>query len=179
MSFRGGRRPTWQSRSTRLHRGKVTGEIATAFPRLPRLLRSLAMTNLAACCIRRDAVTSLQAPSSRVIAGREAPSALPLGEMSPKVTERALQALPISSGRCSNGTHLRLVIARRGRKPDAAISGRQQRICRGLSRVPDGTARLPRLLRSLAMTSQEACRIRRGAMTKPGALPSRVIARRA
>ena len=111
VSLRGGRRPTWrpereargsalgvQSRSTRLHRGKVTGEIATAFPRLPRLLRSLAMTNLAACCIRRDAVTSLQAPSSRVIAGREAPLALPLGELSPKVTERALQALPISSG---------------------------------------------------------------------------------
>ena len=38
--------------------------------------------------------------------------ALPLGELSPKVTERALQTLPISSGRCSNGMHLRLVIAR-------------------------------------------------------------------
>ena len=36
LSLRGGRRPTWQSRSTRLHRGKATGEIATAFPRLPR-----------------------------------------------------------------------------------------------------------------------------------------------
>ena len=49
LSLRGVRRPTWrpereargsalgvQSRSTRLHRGKVTGEIATAFPRLPR-----------------------------------------------------------------------------------------------------------------------------------------------
>ena len=36
LSLRGGQRPTWQSRSTRLHRGKVTGEIATAFPRLPR-----------------------------------------------------------------------------------------------------------------------------------------------
>ena len=34
----------------------------------------------------------------RVIAGREAPLALPLGELSPKVTERALQALPIGSG---------------------------------------------------------------------------------
>ena len=53
---------------------------------------------LSGCCIRRDAVTSLQAPSSSVIAGREAPSALPLGELSPKVTERALQALPIRSG---------------------------------------------------------------------------------
>ena len=92
--------------------------------------------------------------------------ALPLGELSPKVTERALQALPISTGHCSNDTHLRLVIPRRGRKPDAAISGRQQRICRGLSRVPDGTARLPRLLRSLAMTNL-------------GVPSSRVIARRA
>ena len=36
LSLRGGQRPTWQSRSSRLHRGKVTGEIATAFPRLPR-----------------------------------------------------------------------------------------------------------------------------------------------
>ena len=36
LSLRRGQRPTWQSRSSRLHRGKVTGEIATAFPRLPR-----------------------------------------------------------------------------------------------------------------------------------------------
>ena len=36
LSLQGGQRPTWQSRSSRLHRGKVTGEIATAFPRLPR-----------------------------------------------------------------------------------------------------------------------------------------------
>ena len=36
LSLRGGQRPTWQSRSSRLHRGKVTGEIATAFPRLSR-----------------------------------------------------------------------------------------------------------------------------------------------
>ena len=49
LSLRGGQRPTCrpereargsalgvQSRSSRLHRGKVTGEIATAFPRLPR-----------------------------------------------------------------------------------------------------------------------------------------------
>ena len=47
-----------------------------------------------------------------VIARREAPLALPLGELSPKVTERALQALPISTGHCSNDTHLRLVIPR-------------------------------------------------------------------
>ena len=53
-----------------------------------------------------------QAPPFRVIPRSKAPMALPLGELSPKVTERALQALPISSGRCSNGTHLRLVIAR-------------------------------------------------------------------
>ena len=36
LSLRGGQRPTWQSRSTRPHRGKATGETATAFPRLPR-----------------------------------------------------------------------------------------------------------------------------------------------
>ena len=33
LSLRGGRRPTWQSRSIRLNRGKAIGEIATAFPR--------------------------------------------------------------------------------------------------------------------------------------------------
>ena len=36
LSLRGGQRPTWQSRSTRPHRGKAIGENATAFPRLPR-----------------------------------------------------------------------------------------------------------------------------------------------
>ncbi len=49
LSLRGGRRPAWrpereargsalgvQSRSTRLNRGKAIGQIATAFPRLPR-----------------------------------------------------------------------------------------------------------------------------------------------
>ena len=59
LSLRGGRRPTWrperaargsalgvQSRSTRPYRGKAIGEIVTAFPRLPRPLRGLAMTNL-------------------------------------------------------------------------------------------------------------------------------------
>ena len=68
LSLRGGRRPTWrpereargsalgvQSRSSRLHRGKVTGEIATAFPRLPRPLWGLAMTNLSALRRRRYA----------------------------------------------------------------------------------------------------------------------------
>ena len=48
--------------------------------------------------IRRGAVTSLQALPSRVMARREAPLALPLGELSPKVTEGALEALPIGSG---------------------------------------------------------------------------------
>ena len=56
------------------------------------------MTNLIACFTRRGARANLRVPSSRVIAGREAPLALPLGELSPKVTERALQALPIGSG---------------------------------------------------------------------------------
>ena len=61
LSLRGGRRPTWQSRSIRLNRGKAIGEIATGFPRLhpkgtssrfalraPRPRWGLAMTNLRA-----------------------------------------------------------------------------------------------------------------------------------
>ena len=61
LSLRGGRRPTWQSHSIRLNRGKAIGEIATAFPRLhpkgtssrfalraPRPRWGLAMTNLGA-----------------------------------------------------------------------------------------------------------------------------------
>ena len=85
---------------------------AAAPPALPKGEPSCAMTNLEASRIRRGAGTSLAVPPSRVIPRSEASLALPLGELSPKVTERALQALPISSGRCSNGTHLRLVIAR-------------------------------------------------------------------
>ena len=57
LSLRGGRRPTWQSRSTRPNCGKAIGENATAFRdctpralpprfalRAPRPLRGLAMT---------------------------------------------------------------------------------------------------------------------------------------
>ncbi len=39
---------TWESRSTRPHRGKAIGKIATACPRLPRAQSALAMTNLLA-----------------------------------------------------------------------------------------------------------------------------------
>ena len=53
LSLRGGRRPTWQSRSTRLNRGKAIGKNAAAFPRLPRPLWGLAMTNLGALRGRR------------------------------------------------------------------------------------------------------------------------------
>ena len=103
---------TWQSQvgTCDFAGGFLMFRLHTA--RLPRPLRGLAMTRRGACRIRRGAGTNSQAPPSRVIAGSKAPMALPLGELSPKVTERALQALPISSGRCSNGTHLRLVIAR-------------------------------------------------------------------
>ena len=73
LSLRGGRRPTWrperkargsalwvQSHSTMMDNRKAIGEIVTAFPRLPRPLRGLAMTNrrpvlflTAACSYRR------------------------------------------------------------------------------------------------------------------------------
>ena len=39
---------TWESRSTRPHRGKAIGKIATACPRLPRAQSAFAMTNLLA-----------------------------------------------------------------------------------------------------------------------------------
>ena len=97
---------TRQSRSTRYDNRKTIGESVTAFPRLhpkgtssrfalraPRPLRGLAMTRREACRIRRGAGTNSQAPPSRVIPRSEASLALPLGELSPKVTERALQAL--------------------------------------------------------------------------------------
>ena len=66
---------------------------AAAPPALPKGEPSCAMTNLGTCRIRRGALANLQAPPSRVIARSEASLALPLGELSPKVTERALQAL--------------------------------------------------------------------------------------
>ena len=109
LSFRGA---TWESR-------EGSCEFAGGFPifractaRLPRLLRSLAMTNLIACFTRRGAMTSLRAPSSRVIARRA--------------------------------------------KPDVAISSRHYRIRRGFPVFRACTARLPRLLRSLAMTNPRA-----------------------
>ena len=57
------------------------------------------------------------------------------------------------------------VIARRA-KPDVAISSRHLRIRRGFPVFRACTVRLPRLLRSLAMTNLIACFTRRGAMTK-------------
>ena len=77
--------------------------------------------------------------------------ALPLGELSPKVTERALQALPISSGRCSNGTHLRLVIAR----SEATWQSREgsNEFADSFPIIQPDTARLPRPLWGLAMTN--------------------------
>ena len=66
---------------------------AAAPPALPKGEPSCAMTNLEASRIRRGAGTSLAVPPSRVIARSKVSLALPLGELSPKVIERALQAL--------------------------------------------------------------------------------------
>ena len=79
------------SRHLRFRRGFLVFRACTA--RLPRLLRSLAMTSQGAFPTRRGAMTSLRVPPSRVIPRSEVSLALPLGELSPKVTERALQAL--------------------------------------------------------------------------------------
>ena len=116
-----------------------------------------------------------------VIAGAKAHGS-PLGELSPKVTERALQALPISSGRCSNGTHLRLVIAR----SEATWQSRSTRYDNRKT-IGESVTAFPRLhpkgtssrfalgrhlpLRGLAMTRRKLCRIRRGAGTNSQAPP--------
>ena len=59
------------SRHLRFRRGFPVFRACTA--RLPRLLRSLAMTNLIACFTRRGARANLRVPSSRVIARRAKP----------------------------------------------------------------------------------------------------------
>ena len=51
LSLRGGRRPTWQSRSTLLDHRKGIGEDATGCRRLPRPRWGLAMTNLGGHCL--------------------------------------------------------------------------------------------------------------------------------
>ena len=58
------------SRHLRIRRGFPVFRACTA--RLPRLLRSLAMTNLIACFTRRGARANLRVPSSRVIPRSEA-----------------------------------------------------------------------------------------------------------
>ena len=72
-------------------------------------------------------MTNLQAPPSRVIAGSEATLALPLGELSPKVTERAWQALTDSpkafpcSGRVLRDCHALLRKARNDKLASASL----------------------------------------------------------
>ena len=145
LSLRGGQRPTWQSRSTRPHRGKATGETATAFPRLPRRF----------------------APRNDTSGEREVHQCPPAVELLP--TGRSLSAATGSVGAvtiltiacanrlCSTGrgmslpaTRLQSVLAtvkmanasdlslRGGRKPDVAISCRHSRFRRRLFHVPAG-----------------------------------------
>ena len=64
-------------------------------------------------------------------------------------------------------------------RSDVGISGRQLRFRRGFPVFQACTARLPRLLRSLAMTNLIACFTRRGARANLRVPSSRVIARRA
>ena len=97
------------SRHLRFRRGFPVFRACTA--RLPRLLRSLAMTNLIACFTRRGARANLRVPSSRVIPRSEATWESPAGS-------------------CA--------------------------FVDGFPTIRPAAARLPRLLRSLAMTSLRA-----------------------
>ena len=165
LSLRGGRRPTWQSRegtysSYRLpiKRNAPIASVAalTAQPlaALPPYGCGVPFTGSERhagwqhvpyfFCGARPPDLSLRGgrrPTWRP--EREAPLALPLGELSPKVTERALQALPISTGHCSNDTHLRLVIPR----SEATWESREGScdFADSFPIIQPGTARLPRL----------------------------------
>ena len=67
LSLRGGRRPTWQSRSTRPDRGKAIGEIATASPRFPR---RFAPRNDKPGSIARSAKPLYNLPACKALTGR-------------------------------------------------------------------------------------------------------------
>ena len=85
LSLRGGRRPTWrperaargsalgvQSRRSWPDRRKAIGENETAFPRLPRPLWGLAMTNLEALHIRRECLHICNCPWRSLSAATDA-----------------------------------------------------------------------------------------------------------
>ena len=86
LSLRGGRRPTWQSRSTRPDHRKAIGENATAFPRLhpkgtssrfalraPRPLRGLAMIIQASAVVHQRPSTVEYSLTRRSLPARGTP----------------------------------------------------------------------------------------------------------
>ena len=157
------------SRHYRIRRGFPVFRACTA--RLPRLLRSLAMTNLIACFTRRGARANLRVPSSRVIPRSEA------------TWESQAGTYDFAGAFLCSGVYCEIATApaeprndksdsllhpegRKGKpesaflpchseeRSDVGISSRHYRIRRGFPVFRACTARLPRLLRSLAMTSQ-------------------------
>ena len=137
---------TWQSRSTRPDPRKVIGEIVTAFPRLPRPLRGLAMTSRGRLPFYRQHVPAVSAPPG---AACRSPT------MAGAINVTAFPRLP----RPLRG----LAMTSRGRLPFyrqhvPAVSAPPGAACRSptMAGAINVTAfpRLPRPLRGLAMTSR-------------------------
>ena len=103
-------------------------------------------------------MTNLQAPPSRVIAGSEATLALPLGELSPKVTERAWQALTDSPKAfpCS-GRVLRDCRAQREEVPLGCNLGKALTISPMTSLLSNLVLRDSHVASLLGMTNLGAC----------------------
>ena len=184
LSLRGGRRPTWrpereargralgvQSRSSRLHRGKVTGEIATAFPRLPRRFAPRNDTSGGYC--------GAPAPSSGLIPLCKALNErryrrnrsvrfyrhlVRTGSAFPRLPRRFAPRNDTSGQRSNgNGTAHRIGGTTAASRTGLAVPAPTGpvRIERRLVQIGNAFPRLPRPLWGLAMTNLEALHIRR------------------
>ena len=151
---------TWQSRSTRPDPRKVIGEIVTAFPRLPRPLRGLAMTSRGRLPFYRQHVPAVSAPPgaacrSPTMAGAINVTAFP--RLHPKGTS---SRFALRAPRPLRG----LAMTSRGRlpfyrQPAPAVSALPGAACRSPTMAcaisVSAFPRLPRPLRGLAMTNRK------------------------
>ena len=152
------------SRHLRFRRGFPVFRACTA--RLPRLLRSLAMTNLIACFTRRGARANLRVPSSRVIARRAKPD-VAISSRHLRFRRGFLVFRACTARLHPKGTSSRFALRAPRRFAPRNDKSEVRTVLRWL--VPNGSAfprlhpkgtssrfalRAPRPLRGLAMTSQ-------------------------
>ena len=147
LSLRGGQRPTWQSRSTRLDHRKVIGEIVTAFPRLPRPLRGLAMTSRGRLPFYRQPVPAVSAPPGPAV--RSPTMACAINVTAFPRLPRPLRGLAMTSrGRLP---FYRQPVPAASASPGPAVRSPTMAGAINMTAFP----RLPRPLRGLAMTNRK------------------------